>query len=226
MAGLAGLAKRGTWWLLDYLYAGRRQLRSLLPGRIPESFRDGTSPPVVILPGIYESWRFMQPLVAAVNEAGHPVHVMTVLQQNRRPVAASAELIADYLEKEDLRNVVIVAHSKGGLIGKHLMLDPRTADRVQSMVAICTPFSGSRYARLMVLPSLRAFSPRNATTLRLAAELGANERITSIYGTFDPHIPEGSELPGARNIRLPVAGHFRILGEPDTVAAVLEHLPA
>lgn len=220
------IVRRGWWWWLDYLYAGLWQLRSLIPGAPPRSLGYGKLRPVLIIPGIYETWRFMQPIVVALNAAGHPVHVLPLLRHNRRPVAASAELIAEYLEQHELEGVVIVAHSKGGLIGKFLMLEPRTAARIHSMVTICTPFSGSRYARLMVLPSLRAFSPRNSVTRRMASELAVNERITSIFGVFDPHIPEGSELPGARNIRLDIGGHFRILGKPTTIAAVLEGLPA
>ena len=30
---------------------------------------------VVVIPGIYEPWHFMEPLVLALHEAGHPVHV-------------------------------------------------------------------------------------------------------------------------------------------------------
>lgn len=215
------LLRRARWWLLDYLYAGYWQVRSILPLPRPTAYRDGSKSPVVVIPGIYERWRFLSPLVRALHDAGHPVHVITLLQRNQRPVPASAALVGDYLEAEELDDVTIVAHSKGGLIGKYLMLDPRTANRVRSMVAICTPFSGSRYARFMLLPGLRSFRPGEATTTRMSRELGANERITSLFGEFDPHIPEGSVLPGARNVRLPAAGHFRILGHPRTVEAVL-----
>jgi pimeloyl-ACP methyl ester carboxylesterase len=107
-----------------------------------------------------------------------------------------------------------------------LNLDPE--HRIERMIAVCTPFSGSRYARYMLLPSLRIFSPRNPLTLQLAREETINSRITSIYGPFDPHIPEGSVLPGATNIELPAAGHFRILGDPETARIIVEqlHLPA
>ncbi|MGX9900072.1 hypothetical protein ACW0JT_09395 [Arthrobacter sp. SA17] len=46
-----------------------------------------------------------------------------------------------------------------------------------------------------------------------------------MFGPFDPHIPEGSILPGARNIKLDVPGHFRILGHQDTVRTILEEIP-
>jgi hypothetical protein len=49
-----------------------------------------------------------------------------------------------------------------------------------------------------------------------------NAWIVSVFGRFDPHIPDGSMLDGATNIRVPVPGHFRILGAEETHRAVLE----
>jgi hypothetical protein len=101
-----------------------------------------------------------------------------------------------------------------------MQLDPER--RIAGMVAVCSPFSGSRYASFMLLPSLRAFSPRSTVTMQLSREERVNERITSVYGHFDPHIPEGSVLPGARNIQLDTAGHFRILAHEDTIRTILD----
>jgi hypothetical protein len=177
-----------------------------------------------MLPGIYENWRFMQPLVAAVHDAGHPVHVIPALRYNRRPVEYAAHVLSAYLAEHDLHDTAIVAHSKGGLIGKYAMLTTSAAARIVRLVAICSPFSGSRYARYALAPSLRAFSPNHATTRLLIRDESVNRKITSIFGSFDPMIPAGSELPGARNIRLDVAGHFRILGATATIETVLREI--
>ena len=56
------------------------------------------------------------------------------------------------------------------------------------------------------------------TTIAL---IDANARITSVYAVFDTLIPGGSELTGAENVRLDLGGHFRILGDRRTAAAVL-----
>ena len=93
--------------------------------------------------------------------------------------------------------------------------------RVCAMVAISTPFGGSRYARYLLIPTLRAFSSADPALMALGADIRANSRIVSIFGQFDPHIPEGSELVGARNVRIDTGGHFRILGEPATIKTVL-----
>ncbi|AWB89374.1 alpha/beta fold hydrolase [Salinibacterium hongtaonis] len=217
-----GALTRWLWWVRDYAYAGWWQVRSVLPGSPPESFADGPRRPIVVVPGVYETWRFLQPLISRLHEAGHPVHVIPTLHHNRRPVEDTARLVSSYLLENDLSDVVIVAHSKGGLIGKAVMLDPAVSERVSGMVAVSTPFSGSRYALWMLAPSLRAFSPYAPTTLRLAREHKVNSRIRSIFGIFDPHIPEGSYLPGADNVRLSIGGHFRILADERTVQLVLD----
>lgn len=218
---MSGVFQAACWWAQDYLYALGRQVRSAGSSTRPDEFLGGTGRPVVVIPGIYEDWRFMLPLVRRLHAAGHPVHVVTVLQRNRLAVPKAAALIAGIVRERDLTDVMIVAHSKGGLIGKFVMMSLDPERRIAGMVAVCSPFSGSRYASYMLLPSLRAFSPRNAVTLQLSREESVNERITSVYGLFDPHIPEGSVLPGARNIRLDTGGHFRILGHEDTIGTIL-----
>lgn len=219
--GLLTWVRHGGWWILDYAYAGYWQLRGLLGPTDADDFLSGTRRPVVIIPGIWESWSFLRPLIDRLHAAGHPVHVITELRRNGLPVRSSADVIARYLIERNLRDVVVIAHSKGGLIGKYVMANLDPDQRVTGMVAIAAPFSGSRYAPYLLLASLRAFSPRDATTLALAKNLEVNARITSIYGIFDPHIPDGSVLSGARNVAINTGGHFRILSHPETIRRVL-----
>lgn len=205
------------WWLADYAYAGYWQVRATFGRSDPASFSAGTAAHIVVLPGVYETWRFMQPLIAALHARGHPVHVVDVLRRNQRPVAEMAEQVADFLQENDLTDVILVAHSKGGLAGKLVMTGPAGA-RVRSMLAIATPFGGSRYARRIPVRTLRAFSPEDPSIVGLARQLEVNARIVSIYADFDPHIPEGSELAGAKNVRLDTGGHFRVLAHPRVLA--------
>jgi len=70
----------------------------------------------------------------------------------------------------------------------------------------------------MLLPSLRIFIPNDPTILALTREAAVNPRIVSVYGRFDPHIPGGSRLDGAKNVQLDTGGHFRILAHPRVFA--------
>jgi pimeloyl-ACP methyl ester carboxylesterase len=209
------------WWVRDYAYAAVWQCRAVLNRTDPASFLGGDLAPIVVLPGIYETWKFMQPTIAALHERGHPVHVIDLLRRNSRPVVEMAERVSDYLEAHDLHDVVLVAHSKGGLVGKQAMAFGPSVPRIRAMLAVATPFGGSRYADLMFAPSLRLFSPHDKTILALALATEVNARIVSIYGEFDPHIPGGSELPGAKNVRLDTGGHFRVLADPRVMAELV-----
>jgi pimeloyl-ACP methyl ester carboxylesterase len=206
----------------DYAYAGWQQARHFVaPPELP-SGRGGRAP-VVLLPGIYETWEFLLPVARTLAAAGHPLLTVPQLRFNDRPVPEAADLVVAALERADLHGAVLVAHSKGGLIGKRVMLSA-AGTRVAGMVAVATPFSGSRYARFMLGRALRAFDPRDPVLRALADELAVNQRITAIYPRFDPHIPETGHLTGATNVELPLAGHFRPLGHPALVERVLREV--
>lgn len=209
------------WWVRDYAYALVWQARALVDRTDPDSFLSGDRLPIVVLPGVYETWQFLRPLIAAVHRRGHPVHVVPVLRSNRLPVREAADLVTAYLESRGVRKCVVLAHSKGGLVGKQIMLDD-AAERIVGMVAVATPFGGSRYGRMMLVPTLRVFSPRSATIRDLSGATGVDARIVSVFARLDPHIPEGSALAGAaKNVMLETGGHFRILADPRVIAEVL-----
>ena len=214
--------REAVWWAQDYLYASAAWIGSHFGTDAPQDYITGTLRPVMVVPGVYENWRFMRPVIRALHDAGHPVHVLTGLGHNLAPITDGATVVREYLESHQLHGVGVVAHSKGGLIGKLAMTAELAEDaRIDRVVAICTPFGGARLARYLPWPALRPLVPGHPSLVHLAAAQAVNSRVVSIYGGFDPHIPEGSELPGATNIQLPVAGHFRILSRPETRRAVL-----
>lgn len=207
-----------AYLLRDYPNALRIRAGTLRT-RVPRRWVHGDARPVVLIPGVYETWHFLRVLGDALNAAGHPVHTVPALGINRLPIPESAVLVGRRLEQLRLEGVALVAHSKGGLIGKQLM--STAGDRVDRLVAVATPFGGSRLARLTPWRTMRAFLPGDTVIRTLGDARQLNARVTSIYPRFDPNIPEGSVLEGATNVEIPVVGHFRILDEPATVAAVI-----
>jgi pimeloyl-ACP methyl ester carboxylesterase len=192
--------------------------------RVPRHWASGAGRPVVLLPGVYETWHFLQALGDALSARGHPVHTVPTLGYNRAPVPLSAERVAAELAARGLRGVALVAHSKGGLIGKLVMTGLDPDGRVDRLIAVATPFGGSAMARWTPWRTMRAFLPGDAVIRDLAE--APNARITSIYPRFDPNIPEGSRHDGAVNVEIPVVGHFRVLDEPATIAAVIAAVEA
>ena len=86
---------------------------------------------MVIIPGVYENWQFMLPLIQCHprRRASRPRGDGAAAEQAGRP--AAARLVAQHLEEAGLHDAAIVAHSKGGLIGKvrHADAGPGAADR-------------------------------------------------------------------------------------------------
>jgi triacylglycerol lipase len=206
--------------IVDYGWAYRLRLARFVGTHDPLALRDGDSRPVLLLPGVYETWHFLETIARHLHGLGHPIHVVPTFGHNLRPIAEMAELARDYLLDNALTNVAIVGHSKGGLIGKTLMLTDDGLSRIACMAAINAPFGGSDYAHLVPLRTLREFVPTHDTIVTLAKNAEADARITSIYSAWDPIIPNGSALSGATNLQLPVSGHFRILDKPDLLDAV------
>lgn len=230
-------------WAADYAVAVWGQAAAFAstarPGVLAEG--DSTKPLLVLIPGVYESWRFMLPLARKLNLRGYRVLPVPGLGDNRRPVTRGAALVSAELERiaaragAELRSehVVLVGHSKGGLIGKQVLLDQEerrasaTAEQrsssleVLGLVAVATPFRGSRYAALARSRTLREFSPDSETVLRLAAREEVNHRIVSVLPSFDPHIPGARDLPGSVERILLGTGHFRVLSSAEGLEAVV-----
>lgn len=217
------LRQKAWGWLLDYVYVAYWMVRAVVGRSRPDQrLHPASQPrsPVLLIPGVFESWRFMQPVAEHLYSQGHPVHVLDKLGYNTAAIPDMAVITADYLDREDLRDVTIVAHSKGGLIAKQALGQPGTLARVRHVITINTPFSGSRYAAFILLPSVHMFAPNGPVIRTLSLETAVNRRISSLYSVFDPHIPETSRLDGAENITLPTIGHFRPLAATHTLRLI------
>jgi hypothetical protein len=220
------LRDRAGVWVDDYAYAIASERRSARARPDPVPLEQGSKRPVLLIPGVYERWEYLLPVAEALHGAGYPCFVVPALQRNSIPIPQAARLAADVLRDRGLVDAVIVAHSKGGLIGKHILAMGDPDHRVAGVIAIASPFQGSSLSRLPLTKPLREFAPGGSSIAELAALKRINEHIVSIYPYYDNHIPGGSELPGATNIALPVSGHFRLLAERLVIDEVLRAVDA
>jgi pimeloyl-ACP methyl ester carboxylesterase len=219
---------RARDWVLDYGYGTSHKIADFLARPSWAHLRDGPLAPVLLIPGVFEKWQFLKPVGERLHDGGHPVFVVEALGHNSYTIPQSAAIAAAVIKAAGLHDVIVVGHSKGGLIGKHVMLFNDPLNRVDRIVTFATPFSGTRNAKIAISPALRAFSPTEATLAMLARRTDVNSRITSIYPTVDWIVPEGSYLEGATNIEIPMFGHFRPLGSDllaDTIAREVDRKP-
>lgn len=211
-------------WVRDYAYALRWQVAALVRRPDPHTYRQPHPDRlvVVLLPGIYETWSFMSPVADVLREHGYDVRAVVDMGYNGGSIEDMANRVDGYIRREGIGRCVLVAHSKGGLIGKLLLARHNAAGVIRGLVALNTPFGGSSLARLLPLPAIRVFLPHSPELAELAASRHVDQDIVSIYGRFDPHIPGGSHLEGAHNVQLATHGHFLPLGDARVHEAVVD----
>ncbi|GEK78902.1 esterase/lipase family protein [Agrococcus baldri] len=222
-------AREVAVWARDYGFAARMHLRSTLDPRAPRvSGMPGARVHCVLIPGVVERWPFMEPLGIRLVRAGHAVHFLPELGRHLMPVREAAPIVGAAVDRVAAAHpharIVLVGHSKGGLVGKRLLVDrarrPQLAQPA-GLVALATPFAGSSRARLLRSAAMREFDPADERLLALAAERSADLRIRVVLPNLDPHIP-GNRIPdGIAGVRLRADGHFRPLATAEAGRAVL-----
>ena len=214
-------------WAIDYIYLARGSAHMYWHRQPPRHYLgyvEAGKVPVLLLPGIALGWGFLKPLGDQISRAGHPVYAVPDLRLNFKAIAESAAIARQVIKQHDLRDVIIMAHSKGGLIGKRLMVDDKPDPRFKGMIAVGTPFAGSRIAKAIPHPAYIELWPESPRVAELSAERAVNARIISIRPKFDNHIwpAESSYLEGAaQNLTLEVKGHHKILFNPAVRTKIL-----
>lgn len=206
----------------DYAYAFRYVAREISDRIRRIEPVQGDGPNVLVLTGIWEPYAFIYPLLDHLRDSGFRTHAIRRPSLNLEPLDVLADRVAAYLDETDLTDAVVVAHSKGGLVAKQLLVDERTRGRFRGAVAICAPFGGSELAGLV--PDglgVRTLLPGSEMLRELASHTEVNHKIVSIFPAYDPVVPdEGSRLEGAHNVEISRFGHFTLLSEQHVLTAV------
>lgn len=181
---------------------------------------------VVLIPGLFNRWGFYKPLVDGVVKAGFPVYIVAELGFSMGTILESSQRVKKIIEKEKLENVVLLGHSKGGLIGKYLLLNLNSNGRIIKLIAISTPFNGTTLSNHLIYPRFSEFSPNSSLIKSLSAETKYNEKIVNIIPSIDVIIrnKNGSELVGAKNIHVKAGGHNRVVNSEEVINVVVTEL--
>jgi triacylglycerol lipase len=203
-------------WATDYLYLAKGHSYPFIYRKPPEHYLGhvvGGKSPIVLIPGVMTKWQFLKPIADPLSHFGHPIYVLEHLGYNTGRIDHSAKLVRELIEEKNLKEVIIIAHSKGGLVGKQV-LDVHNEDgRVIKLISVSTPYKGSKIVHFIPLRHLKELSHKSEMVQGLNKEFKNNSKITSIYGIFDNHVwpLSSSNLVGAKNIQVETRGHHKIL---------------
>jgi len=214
-------------WIRDYVHLGRGGIREIVYRKPPHHYLgyvEAGKAPIILIPGLFGTWRFLKFIADFLSLRGYPMYVIEDLKHHHRPVPESAQIVRKFIEEKDLWDVVIVGHSKGGLVGKFILAFLNTDQRVRRVIAIATPFGGSRMARIVPIKPIRELVPESPMIDMLRQHAEVNDKIVSIFGVFDNHVlpVESCRLEGARNIQIEEHGHHAILASKKLREVILE----
>jgi triacylglycerol lipase len=216
-------------WIKDYLHLVQGHWRMFKYKEPPKHYLGHVvkgKAPLILIPGVTSTWPFLKPIADKLSHSGHPVYILPRLGNNTFQISVSAKIVRDLIDKKDLKNAVIIAHSKGGLIGKKTLISYNKDNRIKKLIAIATPFGGSGIVKYLPVKFLKELHPKNKTLLNLQKNTKVNAKIVSIYGLWDNHVwpTESCYLKGAKNIKINILGHHKILSSGKVLSVIKKEL--
>lgn len=221
--------KKTIYWIIDYYYLLVGKLVMHVYRNPPKHYLSYVirgKNPIILIPGIASKWGFLKRLGDSMSSKGHPVHVVRELGFNLFDIPASARIVRKIIDENNLKKTIIIGHSKGGLIGKYLLIHNNKDNEVKGLIAIGAPFSGSILAKNSPRKSSKDLIPESEMLRILNSHKGVNAKIISIMPAFDNHVwhRKGSYLEGATNITVPTKGHHKIVFDKVSINKIVEQI--
>ncbi|MDH4263819.1 MAG: alpha/beta hydrolase [Spirochaetia bacterium] len=191
--------------------------------RLPES-PEGDRNPVILIPGLFESPFVFLKLRRQLIKKGHPVYIPWLAYQLSR-FEKNARILEQYILDNNLRDIYIIGHSAGALIGTQMGYKGR--DRIKKFFAVSAPFYGT------ILAFLIYFLPAGRQLFKGSSFLKNNEinfktfsNLQCLYSRFDLLIIPGFQGRLGRNDDMEYSGlgHFNIIMRNDGVRFIMEQL--
>lgn len=187
----------------------------------PDDYRRPGAPVAVVLPGWRRQWANVLPWGKALHALGWDVHFVPALDMEQGSIRDLGETLTEYLAEQDLRDALIVAHSKGGLVAKQAMVGSE-GERVARLIAVGTPFEGAPLASLLPEEVGAANLTPDSMELRLLSEnTSVNKRIYAVEAAVDQNVPRLKNLPGGHIITTTVHGHSALMDAPEALAWIV-----
>jgi len=193
--------------------------------RTPRRWSIGSRGEIVFVPGFGARATYYWELCEYLNQQGYKVITVPALGQSLRKVASEARIVVRALTNMNhTKNVVFVAHSKGGITVKYI-LDHHPEIQVKKCITLGAPFGGT-YLSCLSVYHLDELMPRSSLIQKIQKININNHLIHQIVPRIDNHvIPYTSLLlTGAQIHKTSVVGHTLLSQEPEALKKVVELL--
>lgn len=216
-----------VYWIIDYYYLVLGKLLMSIYKNPPKHYLDHVikgKNPIILIQGNSNKWGFLKKLSDSISRLGYPVYVVDKLGSNLFNIPTSAKIVREIIDKNKLEKVILIGHSKGGIVGKYILVHANSDNKIVQLIAIAAPFSGTNIVSHLPYKSLKELSPRSRVIQELDSNSKLNYKIISIMPEFDNHVwhEKGSFLDGAINIKVPTKGHHKIVFDKKSIKKIIE----
>lgn len=218
-----------TYWIIDYYYLFLGKLMSLFFTNPPPDYLNHVvkgKNPVILIPGNSNKWGFLKKMSDTISHLGHPVYAVDKLKSNLFDIPTSAKIVREIIDKNNLKNVILLGHSKGGVVGKYILIHNNKDNKVSRLISIAAPFSGTSISNNLPNKSFKELSTKSKIIKEINSNKTVNSKIVSIMPEFDNHVwsDKKSNLEGALNIIVPIKGHHKIVFDKDVINKIIKLL--
>lgn len=195
-----------------------------------EAYHPSDRPPVILLHGLFQDRSCWFWLKHQLRHSGfHALYSMSLPPW--RDIETLTEEVARRIDtirhRHQVAEVIIVAHSMGGLIARNYLQYRGGSGKVSQLVMLGTPHSGTTLAPFSVWPLGKHAMPGSPLLQRLAERsIPETTRVTSIATTSDNIIlpADSAIIDGYHSITLNGVGHLGLLFAPSATSATLQAL--
>lgn len=209
--------------IFEYLLIIRLNIKGLMKRKPPKNRSRGNKQDVILIHGFRENWIFLEKIGNFLSNKGYKIHVPKQLKINTASVITNANILEEFISENNLKNITLISHSKGGLIAKYFLDHSKYSKKVDKVISIATPYGGTYFSFLIGNIEL---SPISKTIKNINKNRSSCKKIVNIYPAFDNHVIPNKNLllEGAINIKIGIVGHTRILVSDATINEISKHI--
>ncbi len=209
-------------FILEYQLILQRTIQQYRSATPPDTWSKGKKGDVIIVPGFNETWLFQKTIADFLNSLGYRIHTIPTIDHNTHTIEHCVREIESFIRIKKLNNVILLSHSKGGLIVQNLLNTSPANKRILKAFTISVPYGGTiwGYARFQNLHELLPNAKTTANTSQV------NKKIINLYSIIDQHVIPNKNLllAEAKNIQLNTFWHTRILESEETRKTIEKYL--
>jgi pimeloyl-ACP methyl ester carboxylesterase len=217
------------WYLLPFYFIDdfwlilRNRCRYYFRREPPVDWNTGNKGDVILIHGVHAQWVSLEKIATAIHKEGYRIHIVKKLGTVTKPVIAATHDVAEYIKGNNLKDVIVIGHSKGGIVAVNLLKDPTVAERIKKVINIAGPIKGSFMA--WIFPSTRELLPSSDLIKHYYQGIDT-KKIINLYPRIDNDILPNKNLVGDNcvNKQIDIFGHIRIVEARQTIEEIKSHL--